>query len=293
MSLWTESELAALNDARRRGGVPETFAVLRHALEVAEASGGAFDPTVEPLVRAAGGFGGPPRELGAEETRALLERVGHRARHPRRGGPTACASPGARAWFSTPWPRATPPTARSRALRGHGATSGLVDLGGSTLAMFGAAAHRRPARPLRGVRGPGAPSASPTRPWVPPAATRSPATSWTRAPGRRHGAVLQASVVAPDAREADALSTAVFVLGADAGLDLLVDAWRRGARAPRRGRAAPDPDDTRLRDARTPSWWLRVWSFAETGSGNEARSRRGPEALAAAHGPLRDLGGAA
>jgi len=44
--------------------------------------------------------------------------------------------------------------------------------------------------------------------------------------GRPAHAVLQASVVVPSAREADALSTAVFVLGADAGLDLL---RRRGA----------------------------------------------------------------
>src|SRR5262245_41910843 len=50
MSLWKPSELSALN-ARGAGELsPPLFAVLDRSLEIARASHGAFDPTVEPLV---------------------------------------------------------------------------------------------------------------------------------------------------------------------------------------------------------------------------------------------------
>jgi thiamine biosynthesis lipoprotein len=63
MSTWREdSELSAV----RRGGAvavsEETAEVVRAALEIAEATGGAFDPTVEPLMRL-WGFHGPPPEV--------------------------------------------------------------------------------------------------------------------------------------------------------------------------------------------------------------------------------------
>jgi len=76
MSLWRESDLTRLNDAGAGAVPPELFEVVGRALDVASASGGAFDPTVEPLVRAAGGLGGPRRTLGDDERRALLVRVG-------------------------------------------------------------------------------------------------------------------------------------------------------------------------------------------------------------------------
>jgi thiamine biosynthesis lipoprotein ApbE len=50
MSLWKESEVPALDREGTEVVSEDTLAVLRHALDVAAASGGAFDPTVEPLV---------------------------------------------------------------------------------------------------------------------------------------------------------------------------------------------------------------------------------------------------
>jgi thiamine biosynthesis lipoprotein len=80
MSTWKDdSELSRLN--RAEVGVPfalsdETRAVLDHAVSIAEASGGALDVTVGPLVRA-WGFGAgaatePPSEEALEELRAAV-----------------------------------------------------------------------------------------------------------------------------------------------------------------------------------------------------------------------------
>jgi thiamine biosynthesis lipoprotein len=224
LSLWTGSELAALDGAGQGVVSPETFAVIRHALEVAEASDGAFDPTVEPLVRAAGGFGEPGRDLSARETRAILQRVGHQLVTLDEATRGVHLDRGARLVLDA-LAKGDAADRALVALRRSGATSGLVDLGGSTLAVFGA--------PLAvDLRDPSGES----RPWgtfrLADAALGT--SGGDQKPGHildpRTGApalaVLQASVVASGAREADALSTAVFVLGADAGLDLLV---RRGA----------------------------------------------------------------
>lgn len=77
MSTWRDdSELAAI----RRGGVvpvsEETADVVRVALQIAEASGGAFDPTVQPLMEL-WGFHGPvpstwPSEQAIAEARAQI-----------------------------------------------------------------------------------------------------------------------------------------------------------------------------------------------------------------------------
>jgi thiamine biosynthesis lipoprotein len=224
LSLWTRSELAALNDAGRGVVSPETFAVIRHALEVAEASAGAFDPTVEPLVRAAGGFGGPVRELTAPQTRALLGRVGHGHVVIDEATRGVRLDRGARLVLDA-LAKGDAADRALVALRRSGATSGLVDLGGSTLAVFGT--------PLTvDLRDPSGAS----RPWGSfeladgalgtSGGDQQPGHILDPRTGTPARAVLQASVVASSAREADALSTAVFVLGADAGLDLLA---RRGA----------------------------------------------------------------
>lgn len=58
---------------------PRFFALLQRAVRLSEATGGAFDPTVGPLVRCWGFAGEGGRVPGDEELRAALERVG--ARH--------------------------------------------------------------------------------------------------------------------------------------------------------------------------------------------------------------------
>lgn len=80
MSNWTTtSEVARIN---REAGTatlsihPEVARVVSASLDVGRATGGAFDITVEPLVRLWGFLGGPKRVPSSEEVRAALVHVG-------------------------------------------------------------------------------------------------------------------------------------------------------------------------------------------------------------------------
>ncbi len=225
MSLWQESELTRMN--RDGGGlVSEDVAfVLRHALDVAQASGGAFDPTVEPFVRAAGALADPPRVLSDRDRQGLLARVGAAhvhldaaTRRVRLDSGTTLDLGGIAKGFAVDLALA--------ALKNAGATAGLVDLGGSSIGVFG--------EPLdvvvRNPELPGGPSWATFR--IPEGHVST--SGGDQKPGHivdpRTGlaarGVLSATVVAASGIEADALSTAVYVLGVDAGLALLT---RRGA----------------------------------------------------------------
>jgi thiamine biosynthesis lipoprotein len=226
MSLWKETELTALNRDGEGHLSADTLTVVRHALEVAKASGGAFDPTVEPLVRARGGYGGPPRQPSADETRQLLRRVGfdqvtidqEGCVRLNRGGGIDLG--GIAKGYAADLALA--------ALRKVGARAGLVDLGGSSIGTFGAEL-------TMAVRNPEDPNGEPVATFV--LDDGAVATSGfdqrgehvldprTGEPAR---AVLGTTIVASTGIEADALSTAVFVLGAPAGLAL---AGGRGAAA--------------------------------------------------------------
>jgi thiamine biosynthesis lipoprotein len=226
MSLWKQSELSALNREGEGRVSPETFAVIAHALEVAAASDGAFDPTVEPLVRAAGGLGDEARPLDAAERQALRARVDYRRVTLDEATRTVRLAGGTRLVLDA----AAKGDAADRALaalRAAGATSGLVDLGGSTIAAFGESCAvdlrdptgaRRPWGAFRLADGALGTSGGDQKPGhIVDPRTGDPAES-----------VLQATVLAESAREADVLSTAVFVLGPEEGLAL---ALRRGAAA--------------------------------------------------------------
>lgn len=225
LSLWKESELARLNREGSANASPELAAVLRHALDVAAASFGAFDPTVEPLVRATGGLGGSGRALGGGERRRLLARIGTEHVHLDLASGEVRLDPGTRLDLGGIAKGYAADLALS-ALKRAGATSGFVDLGGSSLAVFGDPLGVEVRDPL---------DAS-VRRWAAFELTGGAlATSGgDQRPGHildpRNGlpakGVLAATVVAGSAMEADALSTAVCVLGADEGLALV---RRRGA----------------------------------------------------------------
>jgi thiamine biosynthesis lipoprotein len=225
LTLWKESELTRLNAAGAAEVSPDLLAVLRRALEVAEASGGAFDPTVEPLVRAAGHLGGTPRELPDDERRALLARVGAQRVHVDPARPFVRMEPGTRLDFGGIAKGYAVDLAMAE-LRRAGALKALVNLGGSSLAVFGeplTVAVRDP----EAVEGPR---------WA--SFTLSEAALGTAGGDQRPGhifdprtgvparKVLAATVVTPSAMEADALDTAVYVLGPEEGLALLA---RRGS----------------------------------------------------------------
>lgn len=80
MSNWTEtSEVARINRTAGTEPVtvdPQVGFVLEHALRIGAASGGAFDITVEPLVRAWGFLGGTPQVPERERIESLREHVG-------------------------------------------------------------------------------------------------------------------------------------------------------------------------------------------------------------------------
>jgi FAD:protein FMN transferase len=225
MSLWKDSELTRLNRAGQARVSAELQAVLRHALEVAEASGGAFDPTIEPLVRAAGGFGGTRRRLSTAQRKRLLGNVGARHVHFDRENGSVQLDSGTALDFGA-IAKGFAADLALRALRDAGAESGLVDLGQSSVSVFG--------QPLTlEVR-------NPERPDGPPWARFRLSEGHVSTSGGDQRAghildprtglpahhVLSATVIASTAIEADALSTAVFVMGADRGLALLE---RRGA----------------------------------------------------------------
>ncbi len=80
MSNWSQtSEISRVNREAGSDTVavdPELALVLGEALSVAEASNGAFDVTVEPLVRIWGFLGGEPRVPDAESIASTLSRIG-------------------------------------------------------------------------------------------------------------------------------------------------------------------------------------------------------------------------
>jgi FAD:protein FMN transferase len=225
LSLWKPSELTTLNHAGKARVSGDLGAVLWHALDVSYASAGAFDPTVEPLVRAAGHLGVRPRRLSRCERWGILARVGTAHVHLDPATREVRLDPGTRLDFGGIAKGYAVDLALA-ALRSAGAVSGLVDLGASSLGVFGS--------PITvAVRDPDDAGAPPWATFALADAALASSGGDQRAghildprtglPARK---VLAATVVAGNAMEADALSTAVFVLGAEEGLALLA---RRGA----------------------------------------------------------------
>jgi len=225
MSLFKPSELTTLNHAGRARVSGDLRAVLWHALDVSYASAGAFDPTVEPLVRAAGHLGGKARRLSRCQRWRLLARVGTAHVHLDPATREVRLDPGTRLDFGG-IAKGYAVDQALEALRKAGAAGGLVDLGGSSLGVFGNST-------TVAVRDPGDPAAPPWATFtLADAALASSGGDQRRGhildprTGLPAGKVLAATVVAGTAMEADALSTAVYVLGAEEGLALLA---RRGA----------------------------------------------------------------
>ena len=202
MSLFHPSDLTRLNAAGAGRVPPELLAVLRHARAVFVDSGGAFDPTAEPRRRS-------PRGM----QRVHLEADGRVRLEPGTRVDLGGIAKGYAADLAV------------AALRGAGATAGLVDLGGSSLAVFGdpltvevRAERSGSAWAVFEVRGAQVSTSGGSEQ---PGHILDPRTGRPARSG-----LLAAAVVASAGIEADALSTAVFVMGAADGLALLE---RRGA----------------------------------------------------------------
>lgn len=230
MSLYRpESPLCRLN----REGVledphPWLVAVLRRAGSMARRSGGAFDATVQPLWEVyaeAHRAGGLPERLALEAARRRVDwrRVEVSARRVRlHGRGTAVTLNGIAQGFAA--------DRAAAALARHGIRHALVRAG--EIAALGAKPDGRPWSV--GIQHPRRPEA-----FVSVAALRGRclstsgdyATSFSDdlrdhhlfdpRTGRSPQGLASVSVAAPTATEADALSTAVFVLGPEQGLELV------------------------------------------------------------------------
>ncbi len=231
MSTWRDdSPLSRLNTAPKDVWVPvgrEICQVLAAALEAARHTGGAFDPTVLPLVKLWGFRGGRPAVPDSQVLAAALARVdvqavevdGDRARLRKSGmgvdlGGIAKGHALDRA---------------AEAMNRTGARGGVLDLGGNLL-VFGAG----PGNEVGVVD----PDDRSVLALTIPLSAGSVATSgqyerFVTVGGRSFGHILDprtgwpvpaglsATVVAPRALWADALATAVVVLGVEEGLALL------------------------------------------------------------------------
>lgn len=228
MSNWTTtSEIARLNRAAVRETAlvqPEVADVLRAALEVSRESGGAFDVTVEPLVRAWGFLGGTPHVPDSAAARRAFENVG--VRHVRFDPATRrlhFAREGVRIDLGG-IAKGYGVDAARRALESQGIRDALIDLSGNMYAL-GAPADARAWR--IGIRDPRDRSPYFARIEL---SGRAIATSgkyeqFVAASGRTYGHILDprtgvpaeglisVTVLAPDAMTADAWGTALFVLG--------------------------------------------------------------------------------
>jgi thiamine biosynthesis lipoprotein len=231
LSTWnSNSALSRLNAAPAGRWVsvgPEACTVLRIACDVAELSGGAFDPTVLPLVHLWGFRHDEPALPDSQALAAVLADVNWRklevtADRARLARPGMAIDLGGIAKGHA-LDRAAVAMARA------GATGGVLDLGGNLLA-FGAGPGT-----VIGVVAPDAPGAlALTIPLGKGAvATSGQYERFVTIDGQAYGHILDprtglpvapgisATVVAPSALWADALATAVVVMGRAAGLALL------------------------------------------------------------------------
>lgn len=241
----TTSEVSELNRAAGTGAwtvlSPWTSDVLAAALAWAERSGGAFDPTVQPLMQVWGFRGGEPRVPAAgdlERARAEVgwARVGNDAHGSRARLPDA--------GMALDFGALAKGYAVDRALaaaEAAGAVSVMVDLGGN-IGVFGPPPREAGAWTF-GIRDPRANDRILGTLTLP--AGGAVATSGDYEQGFVQGGVryshimdprtgspargvLSVTVATRDGLSADALSTTLFVLGADAGTALARSAYPDG-----------------------------------------------------------------
>ncbi len=231
MSNWTSSsEVARINrEAGHRTVVvePEVSGVIDAALRVSRDSGGAFDITVEPLVRLWGFLDGTPHVPSQKEIDHALARIGTdkiafdaatRGIHFARNDVRIDLGGVAKGYGAD---RA------AAVLRRAGVTDALVDLSGNMVAIGNAATH--PGWNV-GIRDPAGvyPMLGRIALQDDAVATSGDYEQFVDAGGKRYGHILDprtgwsarglssVTVVAADAMTADAWSTALFVLGPEA-----------------------------------------------------------------------------
>ncbi len=229
LSTWREdTPLARLNAAApgdQKPVTPELFHLLRNLFEWSERTGGAFDPTVAPLVRAwglrTGGRIPTPQELASARTAsgAPLFTFRESSLSLSRLDPAAGIDEGA-------WGKGWALDRAAEAARAVGATALVLDLGGQVLA-FGPETVVSVAHPGDRSR-----AVATIRLKDASASTSGNSERGLVVNGRRIGHLLDprtgepapdfgsVTVIAPTGLNADILSTALFVLGPKDGMAL-------------------------------------------------------------------------
>jgi thiamine biosynthesis lipoprotein len=231
MSNWTAtSEVARIHRDAPVGATrvhPEVGTVLAASLRLWRESDGAFDITVEPLVRAWGFLGGPRRVPGDGEIRAALARVGaQRVRYEPASRTLRFTDPGVRIDLGG-IAKGYAVDVAAESLAAHGVRDALVDLSGNMVALGSAPAGQGWRIGIRDPRD--------RVPYVARLALRGEAIStsgqyeqFVAQDGRSYGHIMDprtgrpadglisVTVVAPTALECDGWDTPLFVLGPQA-----------------------------------------------------------------------------
>jgi thiamine biosynthesis lipoprotein len=237
MSTWeADSDISRYNraDAGTWQALPQPFDdVLRSALEIAGASGGAYDPTVGPLVDL-WGFGAGGRGLRVPESAeiaAVRARIGWQ-RVTLRDTPSAVLQPGGIALDLSAIAKGHGVDAVAACLRGRGIGDALVDVGGE-LFGYGRKPDGTPWRVLVEAL-PDADDAAPCVLALEGFAVATSGVHWHHFEhdGRTYAHTLDprsgvpverapaaVTVIADDAMRADAWATALTVMGLDEGFE--------------------------------------------------------------------------
>jgi thiamine biosynthesis lipoprotein len=229
LSTWRDdTPLARLNAAAPRVATPvspELFALLKRVFEWSERTGGAFDATILPLVRAWGLRSGG-RIPAADELRAACGATGRDLFTFEESSPRVTRRDALAGIDEGAWGKGWALDKAAAAMREAGAVSGLLDLGGQILA-FGEETSVDIADPRERSR-----TVARLRLADASASTSGNSERSLVANGRRIGHLLDprtgepaadfgsVTVVAPTGFVADVLSTAFFVLGPSDALAL-------------------------------------------------------------------------
>lgn len=230
MSNWTDdSEVERINREAARRAVavePEVAAVIARAIAVGRESGGAFDITVEPLVRAWGFLGGTPHVPPRGEIERARALVGlDNLRYDPATRTLRFARPGVRIDLGG-IAKGYGVDAVAAILRGGGVEDALVDLSGNMVAMGDGAGHEGW---TVGIRDPSLEreAVAVLRLFDQAVATSGNYEQFVAEGGTRYGHILDprtgyparglasVTVVADHAVDCDAWATAFFVMGAD------------------------------------------------------------------------------
>ena len=229
MSNWTQtSEVARINREAGKGAItidPEVAAVIARSLEVSQATHGAEDITVEPLVRLWGFLGGTPRLPKSEEIKSVLPRIGYQNIHLDAKTPTIALSRDVRVDLGG-IAKGYAVDGAAAVLRKAGISNALVDLTGNMMAIGSAPGHEGW---VVGVRNPASQDAHFLRVHLHDEAisTSGNYEQFIDENGKRYSHIMDprtgwpaqgvssVTVVAKDALTCDAWDTGLFVLGSE------------------------------------------------------------------------------